>query len=84
MTNRSLDTAAFSANMSATLTSDGKVTIPAEIREALAMETGDRITFALLPGGSVVMRAKSQSIMSAAGCLYEASREPLPVEALSR
>jgi len=70
--------------MTATLTSDGKTTIPAEIREALAMEAGDRITFSLLPGGTVVMRVKNKTIMSAAGCLYDENREPLPAEALSR
>jgi len=70
--------------MTATLTSDGKATIPAEIREALAMKAGDRLTFALLPGGTIVMRVKNQSIMNAAGCLYEAGRKPLPIEVLSR
>jgi antitoxin PrlF len=62
--------------MTATLTSDGKATIPAEIREALAMEAGDRITFALLPGGTVVVRVKNKT------CLYDENREPLPAEAL--
>ena len=79
-----LDAPPSADSLTETLTSDGKATIPVQIREALGMRAGDPMTFALLPGGTVVIRVKNQSIMSAAGCLYEKTREPLPAEALSR
>jgi|GEM_PF-1659715 len=48
----------------ATLTSKGQTTIPIEIRESLQMKTGDRMTFTLLPDGTVLMRVKNKSAMN--------------------
>jgi antitoxin PrlF len=68
----------------ATLTSKGQTTIPKEIRESLRMKTGDRMTFTLLPDGTVLMRVKNKSAMSVAGRLYKKGRKAVPVEDLSR
>lgn len=71
-------------NTTATLTSKGQTTIPKEIRESLRMKTGDRMTFTLLPDGTVLMRVKNKSAMSVAGRLYKKGRKAVPVEELSR
>ncbi len=42
----------------AILTSKGQVTIPKQIRDALGMKPGDRLTFTLMPDTTVVMRLK--------------------------
>ena len=68
----------------ATLTSKGQTTIPQEIREGLGMKPGDRMTFTLLPDGTVLLRLKNKSVMSLAGRLYKKGRKPLSVEELSR
>ena len=68
----------------ATLTSKGQTTIPKEIREGLRMKTGDRMTFTLLPDGTVLMRVKNKSAMSVAGRLFKKGRKALPIEDLSR
>jgi AbrB family looped-hinge helix DNA binding protein len=68
----------------ATLTSKGQTTIPKEIRESLRMKTGDRMTFTLLPDGTVLMRVKNKSAMSVAGRLYKKGRKAVPIEDLSR
>lgn len=68
----------------ATLTSKGQTTIPKEIRESLGMKVGDRMTFTLMPDGTVVMRVKNKSITQLAGMLYKKGRKPVPVEQLSR
>jgi AbrB family looped-hinge helix DNA binding protein len=68
----------------ATLTSKGQTTIPKEIRDRLRMKTGDRMTFTLLPGGTVLMRVKNRSVMNVGGRLHRKGRKALPVEALSR
>jgi AbrB family looped-hinge helix DNA binding protein len=67
----------------ATLNSKGQTTIPKEIREGLRMKTGDRMTFTLLPDGTVLMRVKNKSAMSVAGRLFKKGRKALPVEDLS-
>jgi AbrB family looped-hinge helix DNA binding protein len=68
----------------ATLTSKGQTTIPKEIRDSLNMKEGDRMTFTLLPDGTVLMRVKNKSILNLAGRLYKKGRKALPVEDLSR
>ena len=68
----------------ATLTSKGQTTIPKEIREGLHMKTGDRMTFTLLPDGTVLMRVKNKRATSVAGRLFKKGRKALPVEDLSR
>jgi antitoxin PrlF len=68
----------------ATLTSKGQTTIPKEIRESLGMKAGDRMTFTLMPDGTVVMRVKNKSITQLAGLLHKKGRKPVPIEQLSR
>ena len=63
----------------ATLTSKGQTTIPKEIRDSLAMKAGDRMTFTLMPDGTVVMRVKSKRVADLAGVLHKKSRKRLPL-----
>jgi antitoxin PrlF len=53
----------------ATVTSKGQVTIPAEIRKALAIEAGAKVVFTQLDDGTTVMRAKTRSITDLKGML---------------
>jgi len=71
-------------NAEAALTSKGQTTIPKEIRDHLAMKPGDRITFTLMPDGTVQMRVKNKTVMSLAGRLHRKGRKAVPVNALSR
>jgi AbrB family looped-hinge helix DNA binding protein len=57
----------------ATLTSKGQITIPADIRRVMAIAAKDRITFTPMPDGTVVMRAKTKSMVDLKGLL-----KPLP------
>lgn len=51
----------------ATMTSKGQVTIPKEVREALHLETGHRITFEVREDGIVEMRPENVDLMSLCG-----------------
>ncbi len=53
----------------ATITSKGQLTIPAEVRKAMGLETGHRVVFTRLADGTTVMRAKTRSILDARGLL---------------
>ena len=68
----------------ATLTSKGQTTIPKEIRDSLGMKPGDRMTFTLMPDGTVVLRVKSKSIMELAGVLHKKGRKSVPIAQMSR
>lgn len=71
-------------NIEATLTSKGQTTIPKEIRDSLHMKAGDRMTFTLMPDGTVVLRLKNKRLAELAGSLHNKGRKPVPVEQLSR
>lgn len=68
----------------ATLTSKGQTTIPKVIRDSLAMKAGDRMTFTLMPDGTVIMRVKARSVTELAGVLHKKGRKPVPLDQLSR
>jgi antitoxin PrlF len=67
-----------------TMTSKGQTTIPTGIRDTLAMRSGDRMTFTLMPDGAVLMRVKNKSVLELAGVLRGKGRKPVPIEQLSR
>lgn len=67
-----------------TLTSKGQTTIPKGIRDKLAMKSGDRMTFTLMPDGTVLMRVKHRSILELAGVLHRKGQRLVPIEQLSR
>jgi AbrB family looped-hinge helix DNA binding protein len=68
----------------ATLTSKGQTTIPKEIRDSLGIKPGDRMTFTLMPDGTVVMRVKRKSVMDLAGVLHKKGRKPVSIAQMSR
>lgn len=53
----------------ATVTSKGQITIPADIRKALGLTTGERVIFTQFDDGTTVMRAKTRSILELKGLL---------------
>ena len=66
----------------ATLTTKGQTTIPKEIRDGLGLQPGDQMTFTLLSNGTVVMRAKTKSVLSLGGSF--SGRKRVPTKLLSR
>ncbi len=46
----------------ATLTSKGQTTIPKDVRAAAKLKPGDRLHFAVLEDGTIIVRAKNKSI----------------------
>jgi antitoxin PrlF len=67
-----------------TLTSKGQTTIPKDIRETLKLKSGDRITFTLMPDGTVQMRAKNKNAAALGGSLRKPGKKRVPTEQLSR
>jgi AbrB family looped-hinge helix DNA binding protein len=63
-----------------TLTSKGQTTIPKEIRDELGIRPGDRMTFTLLPDGTVIMRVKNRPL---AGLLHREGETAVPVEQMT-
>jgi AbrB family looped-hinge helix DNA binding protein len=64
-----------------TLTSKGQATIPKPIREALRLQPGDRVEFAL-EGDRVVLRRASADLTALDGLLDRSGRNPVSVDAM--
>lgn len=60
----------------ATMTSKGQVTIPAVVRAALGVESGDRVEFVQVAPGRYELVAATQSVTSLKGMIR---RPPKPV-----
>jgi AbrB family looped-hinge helix DNA binding protein len=64
----------------ATITSKGQITLPAEVRKRLNLKTGDQIDFVLEPGGALVIRTKRKPFERLRGMLKSPHRTPPTVE----
>lgn len=53
-----------------TLTSKGQITIPKEVRDALGLKEGHRLTFRIREDGVVEMRPDEVDLMSLFGSLH--------------
>ena len=59
----------------AAVTSKGQITIPVAIRKSMRLKAQDRVVFTRLADGTVVMRAKVQSIADLAGSVPKPTRK---------
>lgn len=64
------------------ITSKGQTTIPAEIREFLALHPGDRIGYEIRDG-RVEIVPKNRSALDFAGILHDPGRKPVSVEEMN-
>ncbi|WP_295379932.1 AbrB/MazE/SpoVT family DNA-binding domain-containing protein [uncultured Pseudacidovorax sp.] len=53
----------------ASMTSKGRITIPASMRRQMRLNTGDRVVFTPLDDGTTVIRAKTRSLKELRGLL---------------
>ena len=58
----------------ATITSKGQITIPAEVRRALAVDTGDLVEFVELEPGQFLFLAANRSVTELKGMFGKPSR----------
>ena len=52
-----------------TITSKGQTTVPAEIRALVHAKAGTRLVWSVMPDGTIIVRAKTKSILDMAGML---------------
>ena len=58
----------------ATLTSKGQITMPAEVRRALQVESGDKVEFIQIEHGRFELMAATRSVRESKGMFGPASR----------
>lgn len=58
----------------ATITSKGQITIPANVRQRLSIDTGDRVEFVEVNPGEFVFQAANRSVTELKGMFGKAAR----------
>jgi antitoxin PrlF len=66
----------------ATLTSKGQITIPAEVRQVLGVDTGDRVEFVALAPGRYEFIAATRSVTELKG-MFGKPRKAVSIEAMN-
>lgn len=64
---------------SSTITAKGQTTVPAQVRAALHAGPGTKLVWHVAPDGSVIVRAKTRSVLELAGSL-KSTQAPVGVE----
>lgn len=67
----------------ATMTSKGQITIPAVVRMALGVESGDRVEFVLVEPGRFELVAATRSVTALKG-LARKPDPPVTIEAMNK
>lgn len=67
----------------ATVTSKGQITIPKEVRDALGLESGDRVEFVASAPGVYEILAASKDVRELKGMIAR-PRKPVSVEDMSK
>ncbi|PYV70106.1 MAG: AbrB family transcriptional regulator [Acidobacteria bacterium] len=67
----------------ATLTSKGQITIPAQVRVELGVNTGDRIEFVEIGEGQFAIVAATRSVKELDGIFRGRVREPVSIEQMN-
>jgi len=67
----------------ATITSKGQITIPAQVRAKMGVDSGDRIEFVDLGKGEFNIFAATRSVKELSGMLYRNGRKPVSIEEMN-
>ena len=66
-----------------TITAKGQTTVPADIRASVDAKPGTRLVWSLMPDGTIIVRAKSKSILSMAGMLKAPKGKRVSIDAMN-
>jgi AbrB family looped-hinge helix DNA binding protein len=66
----------------ATVTSKGQITIPAEVRQSLHVDAGDRVEFVELEPGQFLFLAANRSVTELKG-MFGAAKKVVSIEAMN-
>jgi antitoxin PrlF len=66
-----------------TITKEGQIILPTEVREHLHLVAGDRVEFLINAGGTVELRPISGSFREAFGMLHQPGMRPVSVEEMN-
>ncbi|MEO7853487.1 MAG: type II toxin-antitoxin system PrlF family antitoxin [Rubrivivax sp.] len=66
-----------------TITAKGQTTVPRQVREQIGAGPGTRLVWHVMPDGSLIVRAKTHSIVDLKGMLKSPKKRPVSIEAMN-
>lgn len=66
-----------------TITAKGQTTVPRQVREQIGAGPGTRLVWHVMPDGSLIVRAKTHSILDLKGMLKSPKNVPVTIEAMN-
>jgi len=63
-----------------TITAKGQTTVPADVRAIVHAKPGTRLVWSVMPDGTIIVRAKTKSILDMAGMLKPLKGKRVAVE----
>jgi antitoxin PrlF len=66
-----------------TITAKGQTTVPADIRALIQAQPGTRLVWAAMPDGTLIVRAKSKSLLDMAGMVKPVKGKHASIEAMN-
>lgn len=63
-----------------TITAKGQTTVPAEVRALVHAEPGTRLVWSVTPDGTIIVRAKTRSVLELAGLLKAPKGKRVAIE----
>jgi len=66
-----------------TITAKGRTTVPAEVRALVHAKPGTRLAWSVMPDGTIIVRAKTKSILDMAGMLKAPKGKRIGVEEMN-
>ena len=63
-----------------TITAKGQTTVPAEVREKIQAPAGTCLVWSVTPDGTIIVRAKTKSILDLAGLLKAPKRKRVAID----
>jgi bifunctional DNA-binding transcriptional regulator/antitoxin component of YhaV-PrlF toxin-antitoxin module len=65
------------------ITAKGRTTVPAEIRALVRAEPGTRLLWSAMPDGTLIVRAKTKSVLDLAGVVKSSKGRRVSVEEMN-
>ena len=66
-----------------TITAKGQTTVPRQVREQIGAGPGTRLEWHVTPSGSLIVRAKTRSLLDLAGSLKSPDGKRVPLKDLN-
>jgi antitoxin PrlF len=66
-----------------TITAKGQTTVPADVRAQVQAQPGTRLVWSVAPDGTIIVRAKTRSILDMAGIAKAPRARRVPIDSMN-